>query len=73
MERALDAMDFDLRTAFVLFEVEEFSFSEIAELLAVPRGTVASRVRRAREELEARFGRALASPRGSGSGGEVGR
>lgn len=61
MDRALDDMDFELRTAFVLFEVEELSFTEIAELLAIPRGTVASRVRRAREDLEGRLGRALGS------------
>jgi RNA polymerase sigma-70 factor (ECF subfamily) len=61
MDRALEDLDFELRTAFVLFEVEELSFTEIAELLAIPRGTVASRVRRAREDLEARLGRALGS------------
>jgi RNA polymerase sigma-70 factor, ECF subfamily len=35
--------------AFVLFEIAEFSSAEISELLGVPPGTVASRVRRARE------------------------
>jgi RNA polymerase sigma-70 factor (ECF subfamily) len=49
LDRALGAMDFDLRTVFVLFEVEEMTLTEIADLLAVPRGTVSSRLRRARE------------------------
>lgn len=66
MDRALEGMDFDLRTAFVLFEIEELSFTEIADLLAIPRGTVASRVRRAREDLEARLVRALGSAARSG-------
>lgn len=62
MDHALADMDFDLRTAFVLFEVEELSFTEISELLAIPRGTVASRVRRAREDLQARLGQLFGRP-----------
>jgi len=38
-----------MREAFVLFELEQLSANEVAELLAIPIGTVASRVRRARE------------------------
>lgn len=56
-DRVLDEMDLDLRVAFVLFEVEQLTFTEIAELLEIPRGTVASRVRRAREDFEARVQR----------------
>jgi RNA polymerase sigma-70 factor (ECF subfamily) len=41
----------DLRTAFVLFEIEELSKREIAAALGIPEGTVASRLRRAREEF----------------------
>jgi RNA polymerase sigma-70 factor (ECF subfamily) len=37
------------REAFVLFELEQLGASEVAELLGIPVGTVASRVRRARE------------------------
>jgi RNA polymerase sigma-70 factor, ECF subfamily len=47
-EEVLDAMTLELRTAFVLFELEGFSVPEIAELVDVPLGTVASRLRRAR-------------------------
>jgi len=37
------------REAFVLFELEQLAAPEVAELLGIPIGTVASRVRRARE------------------------
>ena len=43
----------DLRTVFVLYEVEEWTMSEIARALELPMGTVASRLRRAREAFEA--------------------
>jgi RNA polymerase sigma-70 factor (ECF subfamily) len=42
----------DLRTVLVLFELEEMETTEIAELLGIPLGTVASRLRRAREKFE---------------------
>jgi RNA polymerase sigma-70 factor (ECF subfamily) len=57
LERVLDAMPDDLREPFVLHEVEELSMAEIAALLEVPPGTVASRLRRAREEFQARVAR----------------
>jgi len=41
----------DLRAAFVLFEIEGLSQPEIALALDIPVGTVASRLRRAREEF----------------------
>lgn len=49
LDTALDELPLELRAAFSLFELEELTFSEIAEVLEIPRGTVASRVRRARE------------------------
>jgi RNA polymerase sigma-70 factor (ECF subfamily) len=42
-------MPAELGTVFVLFELEGISGPEIAELLGIPEGTVASRLRRARE------------------------
>jgi RNA polymerase sigma-70 factor, ECF subfamily len=45
----LDGMEEELRMVFVLFEVEEMTASEIAELLEIPVGTAKSRLRRARE------------------------
>jgi RNA polymerase sigma-70 factor (ECF subfamily) len=66
LDRALDQLPGDLRTAFVLFEVEDLSMLEIAELLGIPRGTVASRLRRARLQFQA-AARALQG----GKGGEL--
>jgi RNA polymerase sigma-70 factor (ECF subfamily) len=47
----LDEMPEEMREAFVLFELEELSAPEVARLLGVPVGTVASRVRRARQHF----------------------
>ena len=47
----LDEMPEEMREAFVLFELEELSAPEVAQLLGVPVGTVASRVRRARQHF----------------------
>jgi RNA polymerase sigma-70 factor (ECF subfamily) len=49
LDGVLDSMPADLRAVFVLTELEGLSAREIAELLEVPPGTVASRLRRARE------------------------
>ncbi len=57
LDAILDAMPSDLRTVFVLFELEELPTNEIAELLGIPRGTAASRLRRAREEFAQRLNR----------------
>jgi RNA polymerase sigma-70 factor (ECF subfamily) len=51
LDEVLDAMTMDLRTVFVLFELEELPTAEIARLLEIPVGTAASRLRRAREEF----------------------
>jgi RNA polymerase sigma-70 factor (ECF subfamily) len=53
LDEALDALPMESRTVFVLFEMEELSMPEIAGLLGVPVGTVASRLRRARELFRA--------------------
>lgn len=42
---------FDLRAVLVLYEIEGQTAAEIAEITGLPRGTVASRLRRAREEF----------------------
>lgn len=49
LERLLSHMDPDLVTVFTLYELEGMSSPEIAEILDIPLGTVASRLRRARE------------------------
>jgi RNA polymerase sigma-70 factor (ECF subfamily) len=57
LDALLEAMPTSLRTVFVLFELEQLSSLQIAELLELPRGTVASRLRRAREDFEKRVQR----------------
>jgi RNA polymerase sigma-70 factor (ECF subfamily) len=47
----LDDLDESLRVVFALFEFEEMNMAEIAARLRLPRGTVASRLRRARAQL----------------------
>lgn len=49
LDRVLDRMPAELRAVFVLFELEELSVDDIAELLTLPRGTAATRLRRSRE------------------------
>ena len=57
LEEVLSAMPMDLRAVFVLFELEEMSTNAISALLEIPGGTVASRLRRAREEFHGLVGR----------------
>jgi RNA polymerase sigma-70 factor (ECF subfamily) len=52
LDEILDALPDDLRVVFILYEMEEQTAAEIAALLALPAGTVASRLRRARAEFE---------------------
>jgi RNA polymerase sigma-70 factor (ECF subfamily) len=54
LDGVLADMDLDLRTVFILYEVEEMTMAEIAAVLQIPAGTVASRLRRAREDFLAR-------------------
>ena len=54
LQAILEEMPEEMRVVFVLFELEQFTMSEIAETLSVPAGTVASRLRRAREAFFAR-------------------
>jgi RNA polymerase sigma-70 factor (ECF subfamily) len=49
LDQALAGLGLEERTVFVLYEIEELSLTEIAELVSIPRGTAASRLRRARE------------------------
>ena len=53
LDAILEQMEEPLRTVFVLHEIEEMTMAAIAETLELPPGTVASRLRRAREVFEA--------------------
>jgi RNA polymerase sigma-70 factor (ECF subfamily) len=46
-------MTLELRTVFVLFELEGLPVKDIAEIEELPIGTASSRLRRAREEFAA--------------------
>lgn len=61
LERLLQGLDEDLRVVFVFFELEGMTTAEISVVLGVPMGTVASRLRRAREEFQAAVKRLHAS------------
>jgi RNA polymerase sigma-70 factor (ECF subfamily) len=52
LDAILSEMEEPLRVAFVLYELEEMTMAAIAEALEVPPGTVASRLRRARQRFE---------------------
>jgi RNA polymerase sigma-70 factor (ECF subfamily) len=53
LEAVLEELPEDARTVFVLFELEGMTMAAIAETLELPQGTVASRLRRARDEFHA--------------------
>jgi RNA polymerase sigma-70 factor (ECF subfamily) len=55
LDRVLDGLVEDLRAVFVLHEIEQLTMLEIAAALGVPTGTVASRLRRAREQFNRRL------------------
>lgn len=52
LDTLLDDLPTEQRTVFVLYEFEELTLASISDLLQVPQGTVASRLRKARERIE---------------------
>jgi RNA polymerase sigma-70 factor (ECF subfamily) len=52
LDQIMDGMKPEQRVVFALYELEELSVPEIAQLIDVPVGTVSSRLRGAREEFE---------------------
>ncbi len=57
LDRVLELMPLELKTAFILFELERMTTAEVAEVLGIPRGTAASRLRRARVDFNQRVHR----------------
>jgi RNA polymerase sigma-70 factor (ECF subfamily) len=51
LEGAVTELPEKYRTAFILRDVEELPYEEVAKILSVPLGTVKSRVNRARMML----------------------
>ena len=63
LDEALAALDELERSVFVLAELEQMTRVEVAEVLAIPEGTVASRLKRARDALETAVRRLRSRPR----------
>jgi len=57
LRAALEALPLEFREALVLRELEGLSYKEIAEVAAVPVGTVMSRLARARRQLQGALNR----------------
>ncbi|HVJ20900.1 MAG TPA: RNA polymerase sigma factor [Polyangiaceae bacterium] len=63
LQRILEGMSEELRAVFVLADLEELRSPEIAEILGIPAGTVASRLKSAREQFRAAVARLAARER----------
>lgn len=59
LHEGLAALDEGQRQIIVLRDIEDLSYEEIGELLGVPRGTVKSRLHRARAQLATLLGRRI--------------
>lgn len=55
VNRAIEQLPDDLRTAIILREIEGMSYEEIAQTMECPVGTVRSRIFRAREAIDKRL------------------
>ena len=55
VNKAIEQLPEDLRTAIVLREMEGMSYEEIAQTMDCPVGTVRSRIFRAREAIDKRL------------------
>lgn len=64
LDRVLSAMPLELRSVFVLFELSGLTSPEIAELSGLALGTVASRLRRARESFRSLLDEQVRASRG---------
>ncbi|HEY3497488.1 MAG TPA: sigma-70 family RNA polymerase sigma factor [Polyangiaceae bacterium] len=67
LDWVLDSMPGELREVFVLYEIEQQTTAQIAEVLGIPYGTAASRLRRARDDFSARLARLEARRRFEGA------
>lgn len=59
VEKAIDALPDDLRTAIILRELDGMSYEEIAQTMDCPVGTVRSRIFRARDAISKKIGNLL--------------
>jgi RNA polymerase sigma-70 factor (ECF subfamily) len=65
LDEVLHHLDDDLREVFVLCEIEELSAPEVAAIASIPVGTVASRLRRARQAFHQQLKRLQAQKVGT--------
>lgn len=65
LQRAIAALPLSYREVLVLREIEEMSYREISEIVAIPIGTVMSRLARARSMLIQRIGMTSAGKEGA--------
>jgi len=68
LDTILDTLPIEQRAVFTLFELEERSCEEIAQLCAIPLGTVYSRLRLSREAFKRAAARLEARERSAGGG-----
>ncbi len=66
LRQGLEAMALERRAVFVMFEIEGMPTAAIAEILGIPKGTVHSRLHKAREEFTAAIARQESTPRVGG-------
>ena len=59
LQEALGRLDDEQRQIIVLRDVQDLSYEEIADILDLPRGTVKSRLHRARASLAQMLGRKI--------------
>ena len=57
LAKIVDRLSPEFREVFVLREIEEFSYAEIAQVASVPIGTVMSRLARARRQVQKQWRR----------------
>jgi RNA polymerase sigma-70 factor (ECF subfamily) len=63
LDQALDTLEAPDRAVFILAELEQMTRAEVAQALEIPEGTVASRLRRARESFQVAVRRLRTRPR----------
>lgn len=69
LEKLLDELDLEKRAVFVMFEIDEMSCEEIAQIVDVPVGTVYSRLHAARKDFQRALARMHARDANRSSGG----
>ena len=73
LHRALARLPDTLRAAVLLRDIQERSYQEIADRLAVPEGTVKSRINRGRKELTRQIRRVMPGEEAQAAAIESGR